>query len=94
MTTPIVSGRVSAAAEPVLKFDITGVQQGDLIPLHLDRGNAVKQKIQCDHVYKMDYEIMLKQHVETGADVDGAQAIGLPICVHRRFSSTAAPILL
>src|ERR1700754_2789219 len=22
-----------------------------------------------DHVYKMDYEIMLKQHVETGADV-------------------------
>ena len=22
-----------------------------------------------DHVYKMDYEIMLRQHVESGADV-------------------------
>jgi glucose-1-phosphate adenylyltransferase len=22
-----------------------------------------------DHIYKMDYEIMLRQHVETGADV-------------------------
>ncbi len=22
-----------------------------------------------DHIYKMDYEIMLRQHVDTGADV-------------------------
>lgn len=41
-------------------------QNIDIIETHACRFIVV---LAGDHVYKMDYEIMLKQHVETGADV-------------------------
>jgi glucose-1-phosphate adenylyltransferase len=41
-------------------------QNIDIVESHACRFIVV---LAGDHVYKMDYEIMLKQHVETGADV-------------------------
>ena len=42
-----------------------------------------------DHVYKMDYEIMLRQHVETGADVTVA-CLTVPRMEARAFGVMAA----